>query len=291
MFHIQILNQSTLISDQQLAPIVAALQVQVDRDFTPIYNIGASLTLTSEDNGMTPIYVVDTAADAPPNALAWHTVDDNHRPFGIIPMKTVLDDGADAGPTISHELLELLADPRVDVAKVAVWPPTSQDPANIAYEDCDPVENDSYPITTSSGTANVSNFVTPPWFVPHSQGPWDFLKKLNAPLMLTSGGYLQWQRAGSSWHQVDAAHVRKFRAAPHYFSRAYRRVRNLQELQFPGHHAMVRRAELAIRQAGSPKGAMETLVHTLMATSAPETESAIGQMLPKVLGAKYKPTQ
>jgi hypothetical protein len=289
MFRIQILNTSTLITNAQLAPIVAALQVQVDRDFTPIYDIDANLTLTSQDNGSIAIMVVDTVADLPPNALAFHSVDNNGNPFGAIPMQVVLDDGEDPGPTISHELLELLADPFINASKMAVWPPTSRRPANIAYEDCDPVENDSYAVTTPTGTANVSNFVLPNWFVPRSEGPWDFLKKLNGPLSLTPGGYLQYQRAGGAWNQVQADGMRAFRAKPHYFSRFHRRLRNMQELLFPGHHEMVRQAELKIRQAGMPKSALLTLVDTLMENLGPGCESAVEEMMPKIMGAKYKP--
>jgi hypothetical protein len=288
MFQIQILNKSTLISNASLSRIVAALQVQVNRDFTPIYNVGATLTLTSQDNGMTPIYIVNTVAGAPPGALAWHTVDNQGRPYGIIPMRIVLQAGAAPGPTISHELLELMADPTTNTSKVAVWPPNSRLPANIAYEDCDPVEDDSYSITTPRGAAGVSNFVLPSWFVPNSQGPWDFLQRLSGPLTMTPGGYLQWQRSGGPWNQVEAAHVRGFRACPNYHSRVYRRVRNFHELQFPGHHAMVRRAEMAIRRAGAPPSAIRTLIGTLRTTMGPDTKRAINHLLPRLVGRSWR---
>src|ERR1700722_9040082 len=103
MFHIQILNKSNLITDAELKPIVAALQKQVDEHFAPAYHLSAKLVLTDKDNGMTPIHIVDSVADAPSGALAWHDVDNKGRPFGIIPMKIVRRDRAHPGPTISHE--------------------------------------------------------------------------------------------------------------------------------------------------------------------------------------------
>lgn len=36
-------NQSTVATDAQIATIVAALQIQVDRDFSPVWKIDANL--------------------------------------------------------------------------------------------------------------------------------------------------------------------------------------------------------------------------------------------------------
>jgi hypothetical protein len=244
------------------------------------------LKLTDADNGMTPIHIVDTVSDAPSGALAWHTVDDKKRPYGIIPMKIVRSDRADPGPTISHELLELMADPTCTLSKLAVWPPASQRAASISYEVCDPVENNAYQIKTKSGAAKVSNFVLPSWFAPRSERPWDHLNKLKGPLTLTSGGYLEWLRSGQRWHEVDAAHIRAFRAKPHYHSRTFRRLRNMQELLFPGHHAMVREAELKLRKAGAGPDAIKSLADELMRSTGRNSAKAVDKLVPRLLRKK-----
>src|SRR5579883_1748887 len=125
MYAIQILNLSRHITQEQLAPIVAALQTQLDRDFTPAYGAAyaARLTLTAADNGETPIYLVDSDAEAPPGALAWHTADGYGRAYGVVPMDIVRAYGADPAPTLGHELLELLADPSCERTANAVYPP------------------------------------------------------------------------------------------------------------------------------------------------------------------------
>lgn len=219
MLQIQILNQSTLISNEKLDPIVSALQIQVTRDFAKYYGISATLTRTNSDNGQIPIYIVDEVADAPKGAVAWHTVTDKGLPYGIIPMKIVLDDGEDVGPTISHELLELLADPNCNTTKSAKY---KGHQAYLAYEDCDPVENDSYAING----INVSNFVFPSWFVVGAKGPFDFMGKLLAPLTMTPGGYLQYEY-GNKWHQAvdNETKTRKLALNNHIHSRQVRRIR------------------------------------------------------------------
>jgi hypothetical protein len=226
MYAIQLLNQSTLISQAKLAPICQALQIQVSRDFAPSYHIDAQLTLTNTDSGATPIYIVDDVPDAPAGALAWHSMDDRGRPYSIIPMKTVLDAGEDPAPTISHELLEMLADPYCNGVRLTNYPPYSRQRAYVAFENCDPVENNSYKINGVS----VSNFVFPNWWIVGSRGPWDFLKMLSGPLQMTRGGYLQYSIRGR-WYSVMDRHVKSRKQIPHHFSRLARRAR---------HHASLR---------------------------------------------------
>lgn len=217
MFNIQILNQSMLMSNVKLAQIIEALQIQVSRDFASVYNIDAKLTLTTQDNGDIPIYIVDTVADAPAGALAWHTVNDKGLPYGIIPMKIVLDDGENPSPTISHELLELLADPYCNTTKTAVY---KDKKSLLAYEDCDPVESDAYIVHG----IHVSNFVFPSWFVVGAKGPYDFMRKLTAPLSMTKGGYLQYE-VGGAWNQVVDDDTKARKVCPHHHSRQARRLR------------------------------------------------------------------
>lgn len=197
---IQILNQNTIVSHGRVQAVTAGLQIQIDRDFAPAYGITAKLTATKEDNGDIPIYLVDEVPDAPPGALAWHTVDDKNRPFGILPIKLIMAEEGIIGPTLSHELTELLADP--DIVKTAITMFRGER-HEIAYEVADPVEADTYTITTKHGDIRVSNFVLPSWFNSTAQGPYDYMELLKAPLTLTAGGYMQYLENGQ-WKQIQA---------------------------------------------------------------------------------------
>ena len=149
---ISVLNESTLISHDSLYSIVEALKIQVARDFNEVWHLNPRVQLFSADDPWWwPIHVIDTEADIPPGALAWHTVDNLQRPYAIIPLKPIIDGGYDIGPTISHELLEMIADPYCDGVVASVWPYGSRTPTYLSKEVCDPVEDLFYTITTPHG--------------------------------------------------------------------------------------------------------------------------------------------
>jgi hypothetical protein len=211
---IQIRNLSTLVTDASLAPLIKALQTQVIRDFVPAYGpqVAANVALGTQNDGSTPLFLIDTDASAPAGALGWHA-DNDKAPYSIVTVQPVILAGLSLGQVISHELLELLADPTCTTYEPSFWPPNSTAPARIAYEVCDPVEDQAYTIQNEDGTvATVSNFVLPSWFYPTTPGPWDFLKQLTGPLTRTPAGYFQWSRFGLNWTaDFSPAHIRSIR--------------------------------------------------------------------------------
>jgi hypothetical protein len=274
---VQILNQSTLVPQTTLQPIVQALQQQVTDDFAPIYGsaCAADLTLTASDNGDIPIYIVDDDASAPAGALAWHTVDAKGRPYGMIPAKIVQDAGADLGPTISHELLELLADPSCSKVTARVYRPTVLPLlAEVAYEVCDPVEADTYSKTTDGGIINVSNFVLPAWFNPTGKVPFDFLDYLNMPLQMTEGGYVSWSYFGKTWQQKVQDELQPLRECDCWQSRRTRRKRAVLEKSYPGMHASLLKIAVPL-----DAGSLQTLLQTLLQELGPVLVQIIEQVL------------
>jgi len=67
---------------------------------------------------------------------------------------------------LSHELLEMLADPWIN------WCATGNDSKIYALEVCDAVEADDLGYDIDG--VRVSDFVTPAWFEPHVRGPVGF---------------------------------------------------------------------------------------------------------------------
>jgi hypothetical protein len=225
--NIQLLNKSTVLSDSDLQDIAEALNLQLSGEFADIWHLTANVIPTSEDNGMTPIYLVDTDADAPPGALAWHTVDDKFRPYGIVPLKPLIADGSPLCPTIGHEVLELVVDPYCLALMIGEWPAGSGNLAFVSAEICDPVENSMYSVTLAScKKISCTNFVTPAWFAMGTKEPWDHLGNLNGPLTLERGGYIQWFSPTAGWQQAsDFPAMARMASAPH--SRRERRKRKM----------------------------------------------------------------
>ena len=221
---IAVVNQSTTVSAADFAACCAALQVQVDRDFAPAWGgLGCQLVPAQGQPG-TPqapagetIYVLDDSDQA--GALGYHELTQAGVPVGFCFAKTTLDAHLPWQPTLSHELLEQLADPYVQTAVVAQS--FQGKPAAIAYETGDPVEADSYDIDG----VPVSNFVLPAWFEdnPVPSGRYDFLQKLTAPLTLTAGGYVAYTTDLRNWAQYMPQGVRAHREAVLPFSRKWKR--------------------------------------------------------------------
>lgn len=201
MTKIAIMNRSTVMTDEAVKKVVDALQIQVSRDFAPIWGVDAALTFVGlkgkAPSGAWQLVVLDTSDQA--GALGYHDVTATGQPLGKAFVKSDLDNGYQPSVTISHELLEMLADPEINLS-------ASVGNRLYAYEVCDPCEADQYGYKI--GDVLVSDFVTPAWFAPtpHAKGPFDFRKKVKAALHLLSGGYLQCLDIGSTsgWQEVTA---------------------------------------------------------------------------------------
>ncbi len=218
---IQIINQSTVVNDADFQAAVAACQRQANEHFAPAWG-GLAVALqtitadiakplvyetpstgtTSVNPGAETIYILDDADQQ--GVLGYHELSADV-PVGFVFAKTTAADDQAWQVTLSHELLEQLADPYCATCAVVAFGPGSGrhghvSNAAVEYEVCDPVENDQYMIDG----VPVSNFVLPAWFQPATGavGPYDYLQKLHAPLTMTAGGYIGYTTDLKSWKQT-----------------------------------------------------------------------------------------
>ena len=206
MITIAIINQSTVLTDAQVAPMVAALQTQVSRDFAPIWGIDARLLFVGQGQrppaGAWQLVVLDDSDQA--GALGYHEVQGD-LPYGLAFAKSDIQDGLQPSVTVSHELLEMLLDPWIfsvvllDHGGGTVF---GNGGVMLAEEVCDAVEADNYGYQIDG--VLVSDFVTPAWF--GSPGTrFDFCGHCTKAYQLLPGGYIgvRHYRAGQ-WGQVTA---------------------------------------------------------------------------------------
>ncbi len=187
---IDIFNKSTVLSDIQIASAIPDLQMQIVRDFEPHWIIGAELNFIKTGQtipaGGWQMGIFDLSDQA--DALGYHELTQDGLPLGKIFAKSDEVSKSSWTVTLSHELLEMLADPGTSTCENAQ---TSNSNRFYAREVCDPVEADSlgYKINNTL----VSNFVFPEWFQvqwPANSRQFDFMKSTTNPLQLTSGGYI-----------------------------------------------------------------------------------------------------
>lgn len=206
MITIAIINQSTVLTDDQVAPMVAALQTQVSRDFAPIWGIDAQLQFVGQGQrpaaGAWQLVVLDDSDQA--GALGYHEVQGD-LPYGLAFAKSDIEDGLQPSVTVSHELLEMLLDPWIfsvvplDNGAGTVF---GKGGIMLAEEVCDAVEADNYGYQIDN--VLVSDFVTPAWFgSPGTQ--FDFCGHCTKAYQLLPGGYIGVRHyRADQWGQVTA---------------------------------------------------------------------------------------
>ena len=199
-------NRSTVFPDAAMPALVEALQIQVTRDFSPLWNIDAVLEIVGADSKPAPgrrhLVIADDSDQA--GALGYHETDQGGIPTGFVFAKTDAQYGLTVSVTASHELLELLVDPWI-FSTVLV----ADDGSAVALEVCDAVEADS--LGYKIGDVLVSSFVTPAWFG-NPGTRYDFGNVLKAPFSLAPGGYIGRFVPGTGWTQVTARSRRAARA-------------------------------------------------------------------------------
>ncbi len=193
---IEVVNRSTVISDATLKSYCAALQIQVERDFAPLWGIGATVALVAQPSNDHPwvMFVMDDSDVV--GALGYHDFTPTGQPVAKVFAKTDQHYGLSTSVTMSHELLEMLGDAGCDLTAQA------SDTQFVAYEACDPVEDDSLGYQING--VQVSDFVTPAYFMPQppSGAKFDFMNHVHAPFTIAPGGYLAVWDPTNGWGQA-----------------------------------------------------------------------------------------
>jgi len=234
---VSVINKSTVLTDAAVAAAVPALAKQVHRDFLPAWGIDADVDFIAKGKAVPKeswqLVILDNSDQA--GALGYHDLTKSGEPIGKVFAKTDLTYGNLWTVTASHELLEMLGDPQINLNVYVI---EKGRPRIYAYENCDACEADEFGYEING--VRVSDFVTPEWFEQKytQKTILDFRKLIKKPLTLLPGGYLQYFEisGGTGWQQVTAATAKASKfplaARPHVGSRRERR-RTLRENWLP----------------------------------------------------------
>jgi len=194
MINIALINRTARIRDARFQSILAGLQAQITEDFAPAWGLGEeSIVLHFVGRRQQPdpthwkCWLLNNSDDA--GALGYHE-DDTGTPEAKIFVEEDLRYGASISVTISHELLEMLADPQTTRMGPTI------DGAAYIVEVCDAVEADGDGYIKNG--VLVSNFVLPTYYEPSALRPFDFRSLLTAPCpALRPGGYIMFLKDGT----------------------------------------------------------------------------------------------
>ena len=208
MIQIAVINESTVLKDAEVETAVAALQKQVSGDFAAAWGANAKLNFV-ERGGKVPksswqVGIFDNSDQA--GALGYHDLTAAGLPLGKAFAGTDLQNGSSWTVTLSHETLEMLGDPDVNLSAL-VDDGNERHAWLYAYEVCDAVEADNLGYRVDG--VLLSDFVYPAWFEffrPPRSTPFDHTGALKAPFELAAGGYISVLRVLEpfGWQEITA---------------------------------------------------------------------------------------
>lgn len=183
--------------------LIAAMQVFVDQYVAPVWGAPAKLVKsTGFVKGAWAMVFLDNADQ--PGALAYHDLTPDGLPESKVFVKTTRDNKDLVSVSASHELVEMLVDPAINLMT------TGPDPKVMyAYESADPVEQLSFKVNGIS----MTDFVYPAYFEAfHKAGSvqFDHLTKVKKPFQILPGGY-QIVFKNGNWSQVFGSASKKKR--------------------------------------------------------------------------------
>jgi hypothetical protein len=204
-YRVAVLNESTMVSDEEVTAAMAALQTQVRRDFAPAWGVDAELNFIAKHAEAPPgswrLVIEDDSRY--PGAVCYHTLTDEGLPEVRVAVRDAKQARWEWTMAASHDLLEMLANPRLNL--------TIFDSADgrkgrlYIREICDPVSSPRHAYQIDGAT--VSNFVYPAWFE-SSREPgstqFDHRGHVNAPFEVAPGSYVNFCEvtASSGWRPV-----------------------------------------------------------------------------------------
>ena len=185
--------------------LIAALQVYVDEHVVPVWGTPAKLVLSKGfvEAHWALIFLDDSNQQ---NDLAYHEVTPEGDPQSKVFVKSTLADGSSISASASHELVEMLVDPALNLMTTGPNPSWMY-----AYESADPVEEESFHVRGFE----MSDFVYPAYFEDfHARDSvhFDHLRKVRKPFQILAGGYQTVFKNGK-WTDVSGSPSKRARLA------------------------------------------------------------------------------
>src|SRR5262249_22327536 len=116
-YRVALLNHSAHVTDDEARTAVAALQKQIHRDFAPAWGIDAELSLVEKGSQPEPgsWWVIIQDKSEYPNVAAYRTLTPKGLPLVKVSVLAARQGQVSWTMSASHDLLEMLANPRLNV--------------------------------------------------------------------------------------------------------------------------------------------------------------------------------
>jgi len=207
-----------------LDTLIKAMQLYVDAHVAPVW--GTPAKLIKSKNFIKDAWAMVFLDDADePGALAYHDLTPEGLPLSKVFVKTIRKAKQSVSVSASHELVEMLVDPAINIMTTGPDLQTSYahenpDPEDdvvlyesadeitfYAYESADPVEDLAFKVNG----VEMSDFVYPAYFEDfHEPGSvtFDHMNKVKRPFQILAGGYQTIFRNGR-WSDLFATKAKQ----------------------------------------------------------------------------------
>jgi hypothetical protein len=202
--HVALVDDTGEIDPTALATMAGAMSEQIQHDFAPAWQVKASVAAYPAAPAGTWAVHIQKQLDQP-GALGYHT--DNHlQPLAYVELT------ADWTVTVSHEVLEMLADPWGSRLHSAELPggvegnyaqfglASAQDRVSYLLEVCDPCEATNYAV----GGQRLSDFLLPSWYRTRPSPALTYSQAggCDKPRQVADGGYVSFSAPTGEWFQA-----------------------------------------------------------------------------------------
>lgn len=186
--YVALVSQTQNVSLSELAIAASALQKQVNRDFSRYWQITATVS-AFEKLSHVPLdywHIVIRDDINIPGAAGIHLNKNNGQPYALVQYSP------EWSLTVSHELLEMLADPQGNRVVASDSVKAGQGRVQYLVEVCDPSEGAAFGYSVNG--VLVSDFYTPAFFDPvfSPSARYSFSGAVKKPRQVLNGGYLSW---------------------------------------------------------------------------------------------------
>jgi hypothetical protein len=167
---ISVINHSNgMVTDAQIHAAIRGINRQIQEDFAPYWGMSAAMRLEGRSaTEPDKIDVADMRGDAViylwdksdvKDAIGYHNANNRGIPYGFVFLDVAARIGENWTVTLSHEALELIADPECNLLVLGPHPDDHRDVFHW-FEMCDAVQAETYVIDG----IEVSNFLLPLYF-------------------------------------------------------------------------------------------------------------------------------
>jgi hypothetical protein len=191
-YRVAVVNRSKVVSDDEVKALAVTLQSQVHNDLAPAWGVDAEVTFVPKSGSpATDSWTVEVLDDSDAiGALAYHDLNSEGLPRAKVFAGSAKKSGALWSVSASHEILELLINPRANLVAISGGEESpTKTPRFYAYEVCDPVNDEDYAYSING--VFVSDFVYPAWFNDSSKPgtQFDHKKHVTKPFEVLERGH------------------------------------------------------------------------------------------------------